>query len=212
MSDEQQSPDTPLYNELRKANLRWALFAAHYAISLNRTEAVKKAGYKYTGVNASSVYSQQGAKLLAQPRVRAVVEELLGASAMGSKEVLSRLTEQASFNPGDIIKVDEASGRVSFDWKAAKDAGVLKFIKSVHITPKSVKVDWIDQQKALELLGRHHRLFSDVLTMGNKPDQTAKELTDEELELIARQAVNDSLPVDLTEASSEDTAPREDQP
>lgn len=209
MSDEQITDPTPNYSRLRLTNLRWAKFAEAYAMGCNKSEAVRRAGYSYSGVNANSMYAQQGTKLINQPLVRVAVEELLSHAAMGKQEVLARLTAQASFDPSQLITVDEA-GKVGLDWKVAKEIGLLRYVRSIEVTARRVKVDWLDQQKALELLGKHHRLFSDVLTMGDKPDQTARELSDEDLATIIlneeRRTADDQLADDLDEASGADAA------
>ena len=193
MSDQEQ-PQLSAYEALKATNLKWALFVDAYVISLNRSEAVRAAGYKYTGTGAAVSASKQGAILLANAKVRAAIEEKLNAAKMGKGEVLTRLTDQASIDPSALLKVGPKG--LEIDWQAAKAAGLLSHIKSIRQTRAGVQVEFIDRQKALELLGRHHRLFSDVVTMGDKPDQTAKQLTDAELLAIAQGA----NPEDLTQA------------
>lgn len=184
MSEEQQ---ISAYETLKQTNPKWALFVDNYVITLNRSEATRAAGYKYSGPNTAAMYSIQGANLLNNTKVRAAIEERLEAARMGKGEVLTRLTDQASFDPNTLLTVGP-NGALQIDWKAAKAAGLLRHVKTIRQTKAGVTVEFIDKQKALELLGRHHRLFSDVVTMGDKTDQTAKQLTDAELLAIAQGA------------------------
>lgn len=45
--------------------------------------------------------------------------------------------------------------------EAARDNGVLQFVESAEYGPNGLKFKWADPVKALELIGKHHKLFTD---------------------------------------------------
>lgn len=45
--------------------------------------------------------------------------------------------------------------------EAARENGVLQFVESAEYGPNGLKFKWADPVKALELIGKHHKLFTD---------------------------------------------------
>src|SRR5690348_7970351 len=100
----------------------------------NASEAAKRAGY-----SEKTAYSI-GAENLKKPEIQARVRELLDAWAMPAEGVLAELTEIASAEWKEFVEI------LSWD-----DDG----------KPLKVKMDLSGKVKSLELLGKHHQLFSD---------------------------------------------------
>src|SRR5690349_11035855 len=105
----------------------------------NATKAALMAGY--TGKNPRA----EGSRLLANPDIAACVREALTEMALPAEAVLSELADVASA-----------------DWR--------EFV-TIRTNPRTgevieVKMDLSNKVKALELLGKHHQLFTDKLNIG----------------------------------------------
>ena len=99
---------------------------------------------------------------------------------MGADEVLDRLAEHARGTIADFLEVRDNWVRLDID--QAKGAGVLHLVKKFRQTKQGIEVELYDAQAALQLLGKHHRLFTDSIDV-RTIDLT--KLTDEQLERIA---------------------------
>lgn len=118
----------------------------------NATAAARIAGYKDP--------AQSGWELKKNLDVRARIDELLAESTLTAKEVLRELTEMAlapTSHYQQITQVDEDTGEVL-----------------------SVRQDYSAKTKALELLGKHHRLFVDKQEVELR-DLSAAETLDKKL-------------------------------
>lgn len=110
----------------------------HGRHKFNATWAAKRAGY-----SEKTAYSI-GSELLKKPDIVARVQDLLTAWAMPAQGVLAELTEIASAEWKEFVEI--------LTWD---DAG----------KPLKVKMDLGSKVKSLELLGKHHQLFSDNLNI-----------------------------------------------
>lgn len=149
-------------------NAKRRVFIEEYLRCWNATEAARRAGYKQP--------HSQGPRLLGNVEVQAAKDARIAERAMGADEVLHRLAEQARGDIGEILRDDG-----SIDLAGAKAAGKTRLLKSISDTNAGLRVEMYDAQAALQLLGRHHRLFNDNLTLNI--DLT--KLSDEQLERIA---------------------------
>lgn len=104
----------------------------------NGTKAAIMAGY-----SERSAYSI-ASDLLKKPEIQARVREMLTICAMPAEAVLAELTEVAAAEWRDFVQV------LSWD-KEGK--------------PLDVRMDMTAKLKALELLGKHHQIFSDNLNI-----------------------------------------------
>lgn len=133
------------------------LFVQHYVACLNGAEAARRAGY------APASARQIASENLSKPDIRAAVDAALAEAAMPAGEVLARLTDHARGSMDDFLSV---SGRgVRLDLKRAKELGVLHLVKKYSKTDRGVSVELYDRHAALELLGKHHRLFTDNINL-----------------------------------------------
>lgn len=104
----------------------------------NATWAAKQAGY-----SEKTAYSS-GARLLKDVEVQARVKELLDAWAIPAAGVLSELTDIATAEWREFVEI--------LSWGAEG-------------RPLKVKMDLSSKVRSLELLGKHHQLFSDNLNI-----------------------------------------------
>lgn len=142
------------------------VFIEHYLVCWNATEAAKKAGY-----SAKSAYSI-GSENLKKPEISARIRARLDELKMGADEVLLRLTEMGRANMRDFVDID-ADGRGFINLTKAAKKGKLHLIKEIeHVVETqtvnemttvrdSMKLKLHDQMAALQLIGKHHALFTD---------------------------------------------------
>lgn len=138
------------------------IFANEYLISFNRTQAALKAGYSKRSAN------EMGSRLSKNPEVAEYISQRLTESAMGADEALMRLAAHAR---GDIDDCLDDLGRFSLDKaRKAKKTGLIKrlrvretkrVIDETEVITQEVDFELHDVQAALQLIGRHHKLFVD---------------------------------------------------
>jgi len=153
-------------------------FVLAYVDCLNATKAAKLARYSETSAR------QIGSENLSKPHIRTAIDALLDARAMPAGEILARLSEYARGSMEDFFSV---RGRgITLDLKKASERGVLHLIKRYSKTKQGVTIELHDPQAALQLLGRHYRLFIDRTELTGK-DGDPIEVSD------ARAALADKL-------------------
>jgi len=135
-------------------------FIEYYLQDWNATQAAIKAGYSKR--SAASI----GNENLLKPEIQQEIQRRLSEIAMSADEVLTALAEIGRASVDDIMDVD-SSGRLSFNFKRAQEQGKLHLIKSVTPTQAGTKVELHDRMKALELLGKHHKLFTDNVNIND---------------------------------------------
>jgi phage terminase small subunit len=164
---------------------RQKLFIKEYLIDLNATQAAIRAGYgKGNLKNADKL----GSELLGNPRVREQIQIHMDKRAerieSDGDKVLKRLLHIADTDIADVY--DEKGFLKSIH---AIPVEVRKCIKSIKIFEEfdgvgrdrtkigeTVEVKFWDKLKANELIGRHHKLFTDKIEITDKTD-LAKRLT-----------------------------------
>ena len=137
-------------------NIKQRVFVEEYLRCWNATEAAKRAGY------SERTARQQGSRLLSNANILEEIDKRISEKAMAADEVLIRLAEQARVSLDEVIDV---YGKGKHEWnvnipKIIAD-GKGHLIKSLTPTQYGLKVELHDKQRALELLGKHHRLFVD---------------------------------------------------
>jgi phage terminase small subunit len=143
-------------------------FVEEYLRTWNATRAAIAAEY-----SERTAYSQ-GNRLLKDAEVQGEIKARLEARAMTSDEVLARFAEQARFDPTPYLLFDEITteeGQViakiflGMDLDKLRADGLGHLIKGIAKTRNGLKVEWVDSQKALELLGKHLGLFRDRIEL-----------------------------------------------
>lgn len=147
------------------------LFCLEYLKDLNATAAYKRAGYKAKSDNVAAVEAH---KLLSNPNIAKKIQEAMSERAkdvkLDAKMVLDEILKLAK---SDVRKLYREDGtlKLPHEWDdetAAAVAGVDVVETTIGdkespmlLTTKKVKM-W-DKKGSLELLGRHLKLFTDVL-------------------------------------------------
>lgn len=145
-------------NELNK---RQRTFAEAYAIPGtecygNATKSAIYAGYKESRAEVTGSELVRNSKV--QEYIKGVEEKLFDEQIMSGKEVLYRLTRTARAETIEIEPVVTKKGDYKLNPSTKKYN--LVYDESVELVKKPPKIS--DQNKALELLGKHHKLFTDV--------------------------------------------------
>jgi phage terminase small subunit len=151
-------------------NRKRRVFVEEYLRTWNASEAARRAGYAHPG--------SQGHRLLKTVEVEAEIQRRLNELKMGADEVLIRLSEMAR---ADISEFITPSGGI--DWAKVREQGYL--VKKVrHNFGKNSEIELHDAQSALQLIGKHHKLFTESIEVIDKaPRFTADEMEQADREL-----------------------------
>jgi len=142
------------------------IWADEYIVTLNETEASRRAGYKGDD-NALAV---QGHHNLRSPKIMAYVRDALAHHAMSAEEVLVRLTDIGRNDLGDCLNSMGAIDPLEAKRKG-KSHLIKRFkIKTTTITEKDgtekdiveTEIEMHDPQSALTLLAKYHDLVNRV--------------------------------------------------
>ncbi|EGQ2829494.1 TPA: terminase small subunit [Staphylococcus pseudintermedius] len=163
-------------NELNK---KQRTFAEAYAIPGtecygNATKSAIKAGY------SEKTARSQGQRLLTDDDIKnyikGVEQQLFDENIMSGKEVLYRLTKTARGEHTEIEAIVTKTG----DYKENPDTGRMQLVydEEVQLVSKPPKIS--DQNKALELLGKHHKLFIDKQEVEHKLPMFVENIPEED--------------------------------
>jgi phage terminase small subunit len=158
----------------KKLTAKQQRFVEFYILyNCNATKAALSAGY-----SEKSAYSI-GSENLRKPEIRQALDDMMSASTMGAKEVLFRLTEQAR---ADIFDVVDSDGQLNMlKARSRRKTGLIKSITHTTVTIKdvetrTVRVELHDTQKALQLLGKYHKLFVDRVQVDDWRSQAIEDI------------------------------------
>lgn len=134
------------------------LFVLSYMQCWNAAKAAREAGYK--GNDFTIGYS-----VLRVPKVAAIINARLEEYAMPAFEALARLAQIARASVSDVLIYDPGTG--DFHISVPDDIPVeqaLLAVKKIRVYPDGkFEIEMYDKLKALELIGKHFRLFADIL-------------------------------------------------
>jgi len=136
------------------------LFVTEYLRSFKLRDALVAAGYKLTSPIGDEARAR---RILGRPEVAKEISDRLEATIMTRAEVLARLTEQGRNAYSKYIGID---GTV--DLRQMIEDNMSHLIKGVRPTRFGRVIEFMDGQKALEMMGRYHKLFTDRI------DQTSE--------------------------------------
>lgn len=148
---------------------RRRLFVLEYfATGMNGTRAAINAGYAPESAHVES------SRLLKNAKVREALEAIFKERTLSKDEVLARLTEQAR---GDILDVLKDDG--TLDFEKAKRLGKTALIKKIsqrtvlgeNSETHIIEVELHNQQKALEIMGKWHALWTDRVEHSGSADK-----------------------------------------
>lgn len=159
-------------------------FVLAYVECLSGAKAARAAHY-----SERTIYTI-ASENLRKPHIRAAIDALMAERAMPAGEILARLSDHARGSLEDFLSV---RGRgITLDLKKAAERGVLHLVKRYTKTKQGVTIELHDPQNALQLLGRHHRLFIDRTELTGK-DGEPIEVSDARtrlLGILARRAAD----------------------
>lgn len=147
-------------------------FCIEYVQCWNAAEAYSRV---YKKATRETCYAN-GSALLRNTNIQARIKEFLTTRQMTAEEVLTRLSDQARATHEPFIKITD-EGFIYFDFSHPEAKNHLHLIKKVK-TKRTRRIDgrgeqaeewedeWIevelhDAQAALQLIGKHHKLFND---------------------------------------------------
>ena len=136
----------------RKLTGKQKVFVEAYLETLNATEAARRAGYRATYESLRRIGSQN----LTKPKIRKEIDSRLNEMVMSADEVLSRLSQQASAEYSEFMT---KYGTLDLSKLIAEGKGHL--IKRIKKDATGIDIWFYDSQKALELLGKYHSLFTE---------------------------------------------------
>jgi phage terminase small subunit len=140
-------------------------FVKEYLIDLNATRAAVSAGY------SARTAAQAGSRLLRDVQVRAEIEQA-NAKRLAKVELSAEmvLKELIRIGMADLSKAFDESGRLLPLHEIPEDTR--RAMSAVKVSEESAgdgvvrEVKFWDKPKALELLGKHLKLFVDVAEVG----------------------------------------------
>lgn len=150
-------------------------FVNEYLIDFNGTRAAERAGYS----GDDNTLAVTAHNLLRNPKITEIVSQRLQESAMSADEVMMRLAEQARGVPSEYIGMD---GTVLIAQMV--EDGKTHLIKKIADTAQGRTYEFYDAQSALQMIGRHHALFTDRTVSSNIEIDLSK-LTNEQLDRVA---------------------------
>ena len=155
-------------------------FCQEYLIDHNASQAAIRSGYGSRNANVT------GPRVLANVGVRARIAELTGKQAtrleIKADTVLKELLLLAK---SDVKEIFDENGNLKAVHEIPEDvrraiAGVETFVDKDGDITKKIKL-W-DKPKALEMLGRHLKLFTDKVEHSGKVTFDLNDMSDEELD------------------------------
>ena len=140
-------------------SLKLTLACQEYAVDLNWSAAMVRAGYK------PNTAKSHGDKYFAKPEVQAVITQLQSARAIrlevDADRVVEELESLALFNVADILNQQGDTSFMSVEQFRKLPRSVTAAIKEIHYEesspfgPPNLKLKFYDKLKAIDLLARH---------------------------------------------------------
>lgn len=199
----------------RNLTAKQLIFANAFLETLDGTEAARRA-YKAKNDNTFGVIAYEN---LRKPKIKAYIDERLKEKTMSADEVLYRLTQEAQYI--DTVELSKIETIVEIapdgteitrpilivDLEKIKARGLGKMVKKIRMTAQgNIEIEWIDSQKALELLGKYHGLFTEriehtgeIKVDDSRYDRSISSLVDALRESLSGPAPEQENPMDAAE-------------
>jgi len=152
--------------------LKMKRFAEYFVESGNGVASAELAGYSGSYSTLGSIASEN----LQKPEIQKYISDLTAEEGMGAREVLHRLANIARTSITDVVDIDPETNTINIDReKLLLNGSVVKKItidKSTNpetgYENEKIRVELYPADQALVNLGRHHKLFTDVLETDDK--------------------------------------------
>ncbi|MBN1991345.1 MAG: terminase small subunit [Anaerolineae bacterium] len=132
-------------------NKKQQAFIESYLCLWNATQAAAEAGYAHP--------RQAGSRLLSNVDIKEAIQARLEEMKLTADEVLVRLADTARFDVLSFATLD--GGQVGIDLKKIHEAGLGHVVKKIsYDTEGRLVVEFYDSLKAQQLVGQHHKLFT----------------------------------------------------
>lgn len=183
-------------------SVRQLLFCAYYVEGGEAKAAAERAGYQVSSGNVVN-------NLLKNELVQNEIRRLVGKAGMQTEEILIRLTEQARNEGARYITEDGELDMVKMI-RDGKQHLIKKIKKRTTISVKGAEteyneIEFYDAQKALELLGKHLRMWVNVREDKHTFEMLVSEKVQNTLDRIYDG--EDVIDVDAVEIEAIDTRP-----
>ena len=99
-----------------------------------------------------------GSENLTKPNIAAMIELRLENSAITADETLQGLSDMATSDISDFVRV--SAGLPIVDFGKAEKAGKLHLIKKLTMSDGKISFELYSKQRALETMARHHGLLN----------------------------------------------------
>lgn len=152
--------------------LKQKRFAEYFVASGNGVSSAELAGYEGS-------YSTLGVTAhdnLKKPKIQKYISELTSESGMKAKEVLQRLSNIARTSMTDVVDVDAETNQIRLNReKVLLNGSAIKKITidnsknpETGYENQKIRIELYPADQALVNLGRHHKLFTDVIEGNDK--------------------------------------------
>ena len=153
-------------------------FVECYLRCWNGAQAARDAGY------SEKTAKEQASRMLTKANIQEAIVARLAELKMSADEVLTRLAEQARGSLAPFLVTDLLGDLKRFDLGDDKPLHLLKKASVTKRTYKdtteeTVAIELYDAQAALNLLGKHHKLFTDVTEVSGEIGYKVYKATDE---------------------------------
>ncbi len=132
-------------------------FAEEYLIDLNATQAAIRAGYSKR--TAEKIGSENLRKPEVAEKIQLQMQERGARTGITADRVLKEIERLAMFDPADLIKITGPKDILALPEDVRRAITGWKWDKMGNFVVTMAK------QGALEMLGRHHKLFTDKTEM-----------------------------------------------
>lgn len=137
-----------------KLTTKQQLFVDAYLESGNATDAARKAGYK----GNDNTLASMGKENLRKPQIASIIKKRLEKSAITADETLQGLSDMATSDISDFVRV--SGGLPIVDFTKAETAGKLHLIKKLTMSDGKISFELYSKQRALETMAKHYGLLN----------------------------------------------------
>ena len=139
------------------------MFCKEYMIDMNATQSAIRAGYSET--SARAIACDLLTKHNIQEYLNSLSKKRDERTEITADRVLKELAKIAFFNAGDILKEDGNTKQLK-DWSRDDLASVQEITDNAITGDRKIKLS--DKKAALDLLGRHLKLFTDKVQLSGE--------------------------------------------
>ena len=133
------------------------IFCDHYAAHRNQTAACIEAGYKHPHVAGHKIMKRKHVKKYIDRKIRNIAKK----NDITAQRVLDAIADVAFADISDIVNVEDGKITVE-DWKSLTKEQK-NCIQDVHYDGDGhVRIKFYDKLNALEKLGKHLKLFTEM--------------------------------------------------